>query len=268
MRQEFHPKPPALVKGRYSARLATSADERLAVQRLRHLCFVEASGGQSRPDGLDRDDHDAHCRHAMIEDRRDGRLIATFRLMSLSSGAGIGRSYAAQFYDLTALTGYPGPMAELGRFCVIPGLRDPDVLRVAWGLLTRMVDEAGVTFLFGCASFAGADATPYRGALAMLHARHLAPPSWRPGVRAPEVVALAGPAPDPRLALLQVPPLLRTYLLMGGRVSDHAVIDRDLNTLHVFTGLETGRVPAARARALRAVAETCGNGVEPARVRG
>jgi putative hemolysin len=51
-----------------------------------------------------------------------------------------------------------------------------------------------------------------------------------------------------------MPPLLRTYLLMGGCVSDHAVIDGDLNTLHVFTGLEIAAIPPARARALRAVA--------------
>jgi putative hemolysin len=50
-----------------------------------------------------------------------------------------------------------------------------------------------------------------------------------------------------------MPPLLRSYLAMGGWVSDHAVVDRDLGTLHVFTGLEIGAIPAARARQLRAV---------------
>ena len=51
-----------------------------------------------------------------------------------------------------------------------------------------------------------------------------------------------------------MPPLLRTYLMMGGWVSDHAVVDDDMNTLHVFTGLEIAAVPPARARALRMVA--------------
>ena len=50
-----------------------------------------------------------------------------------------------------------------------------------------------------------------------------------------------------------LPPLLRTYLAMGGWVSDHAVIDRDLDTLHVFTAVEVARIPPARARALRAL---------------
>ena len=51
-----------------------------------------------------------------------------------------------------------------------------------------------------------------------------------------------------------MPPLLRTYLGMGGWVSDHAVIDRDLDTLHVFTGVEVGAIPDRRKRALRALA--------------
>ena len=41
---------------------------------------------------------------------------------------------------------------------------------------------------------------------------------------------------------------------MGGWVSDHAVVDAEMNTLHVFTGVEIGAIPAARARALRLVA--------------
>ena len=47
-----------------------------------------------------------------------------------------------------------------------------------------------------------------------------------------------------------MPPLLRSYLMMGGWVSDHAVVDKDLNTLHVFTGLELSQVPKGRARLL------------------
>ena len=47
-----------------------------------------------------------------------------------------------------------------------------------------------------------------------------------------------------------MPSLLRAYLLMGGWVSDHAVIDKKLNTLHVFTGLEVSKIPNAKKRFL------------------
>ena len=51
-----------------------------------------------------------------------------------------------------------------------------------------------------------------------------------------------------------MPPLLRTYLAMGGWVGRHAVLDRGLGTIHVLTAVETARIPPARARALRALA--------------
>jgi putative hemolysin len=50
--------------------------------------------------------------------------------------------------------------------------------------------------------------------------------------------------------MLKMPPLLRAYLLMGGWVSDHAVIDKKLNTIHVFTGLEVSKIPNAKKRFL------------------
>jgi hypothetical protein len=42
---------------------------------------------------------------------------------------------------------------------------------------------------------------------------------------------------------------------MGGWVSDHAVIDPMMNTLHVFTAVPIAAIPEGRARLLRALAE-------------
>jgi putative hemolysin len=56
--------------------------------------------------------------------------------------------------------------------------------------------------------------------------------------------------PNFKMAILKMPSLLRAYLLMGGWVSDHAVIDKKLNTLHVFTGLEVSKIPNAKKRFL------------------
>ncbi|MGZ9812437.1 GNAT family N-acetyltransferase [Pseudoroseicyclus sp. H15] len=249
------------VKGRYQAREATNAGDLAACQRLRHLCFVERAGGAPRPGGLDSDDFDAACRHVMIEEQRGGRLVACFRLLPLQSGAEIGLSYSAQFYDLSALAAFEGPMMELGRFCLTPELNAAeaaDVLRIAWGAMTCIVETEGAEMLFGCSSFAGTDSEAYLDAFTMLGERHLAPRRFLPRIKAPSVYPFAEilrrRVPDRRRGRLGLPPLLKTYLAMGGWVSDHAVVDHDMNTLHVFTGLEIGAIPAARVKALRAVA--------------
>ncbi len=240
-----------LRKGRYAARLAVSAGDIAAAQALRGLCF-------RGPGQLDADRFDDACLHVLVEEDRSGTLVCCFRLLPLARGSEIAQSYSAQFYELSALADFEGPMVEMGRFCIHPEWRDADILRVAWGAMTQFVDENGIQMLFGCSSFKGTEAADYLDAFAMLKERHLAPRRWLPRVKAPRVFRfarrLARRAPDARQAALTMPPLLRTYLAMGGWVSDHAVVDRDLNTLHVFTGLEIGAVPAARARLLRLVA--------------
>lgn len=238
----------ALSKGRYLARMACGATDLGAAQALRARAFGAARDG---------DAFDAICRHVLVEDRATGTLVCCFRLLPLESGAEIGRSYAAQFYDLAALAAYPGAMLEIGRFCTHPDGHDPDILRLAWGALTRLVDAGGSRMLFGCSSFQGTTVEPYREAFMLLAAGHLAPLHWRPRVKAPYVVRFAETRrcpPDLRRGWQQMPPLLRSYLAIGGWVSDHAVVDRDLGTLHVFTALEISAIPPARAKALRAVA--------------
>ena len=210
-----------------------------------------------RTTGPDRDRFDRECAHVLVHEVRSGTLVCCFRMLVLEGGAEVGRSYSAQFYGLEALAGFEGRMVEMGRFCIHPDWKDPDILRVAWGAMTAYVDAEGVEMLFGCSSFHGTDAEAYADAFAMLKERHLAPKRWLPKVKAPKVFRFAQKLrrkPDAKQAMLRMPPLLRTYLLMGGWVSDHAVVDSHMNTLHVFTGLEINAIPPARKRLLRATA--------------
>lgn len=245
-----------LRKGQYCARLAQSDHDIETAQRLRHRCFMDLGGAVASADGRDRDRFDNRCQHVLVEDRNGGRVVASFRLMLLPDGRGLADCYSAQCYDLTGLGGFAAPMAELGRFCCDPDLSDPDILRIAWGALTRLVDDAGVQMLFGCSSFPGTDPARFEAAFALLAARHLGPAQWQPGPLADETAPLRGRVPtgaDGAKALRLLPPLLRTYLGMGGWVGGHAVIDRQMNTLHVFTGLVIADVPPRRASALRAL---------------
>jgi putative hemolysin len=243
---------PLLSKGRYTVRFADGAQDVQAAQRLRALTFKDPTFE------LDVDDYDDRCLHMLVEDVAKDTLVCCFRLMPLDSGKTIGQSYSAQHYELSSLTNYEGAMVEIGRFCVHPDHSDPDILRVAWGALSTYIDDAGVEMLFGCSSFKGTSEEAYLDSFSLLKDRHLAPKRWLPRVKAPAIFPFARKLrlrrPDLKAAMKNMPPLLRTYLMMGGWVSDHAVVDRDMNTLHVFTGLEIGAIPPKRKQLLRAVA--------------
>ncbi|HCQ64342.1 MAG TPA: ornithine-acyl-ACP acyltransferase [Rhodobacteraceae bacterium] len=233
--------------GRYRVRLAETRSDLARAQALRARLFRGPAGAE------DGDGFDPRCRHVLVEARASGALVCTYRLLDLCDGSRINESYAAQFYELAPLGDFGGPMVEMGRFCIAPEAGDGDVLRLAWAAMTRIVEADGIEMLFGCSSFHGTDETEFLDAFALLKARYIAPRKWRPRVKAPDVFRFARAlrrTPDPKKAQKMMPPLLRAYLMMGGWVSDHAVRDRDLGTMHVFTGLEVGRVPANRRRAL------------------
>jgi putative hemolysin len=209
---------------------------------------LELRGRVFRGGGDDRDDFDDQALHLTVADGLGVFACARLRLGAVSD------SYSAQFYDLAGLSGQAGVKLELGRFCLAPGRQEPDALRLIWAMLTRVVDRQGIGMIYGCASFHGMEPAPYAAAFAELGGRHLAPDGWMPGVKAEETLFLQSFTPDPLQALRQMPPLLRSYLSIGGKVSDHAVIDRDLGTIHVFCGLEVAKVPPARAASLRRLA--------------
>ncbi len=238
-------------RGKYQIRMAQGAADLAECQRLRMRAF-------KRRDGRDSDLFDDLCIHVMVEDTAAEALVGCFRILPLPDGRQIEASYSAQYYELSKLRAFRGKMVEMGRFCVDPGTTDPDILRMVWGALTRYVDENDVEMLFGCTSFSGTTPESYSDAFALLKDKHLAPSQWLPRIKAPECFAFAKflhrRKPDLKQAMLAMPPLLRSYLTLGGWVSDHAVVDRDMNTLHVFTGLEIRAIPAARKRLLRAVA--------------
>jgi len=243
-----------LSKGRYRARIAQGSEDMARAQALRHMAFFGEPG-------RDADPFDPRCLHVLIEEVKTGTLRCCFRLLPLKTGADLPQSYSAQYYDLDALQGYEGPMMEMGRFCIDPASQDADVLRVAWGAMTKLVEQSGAQMLFGCSSFQGMNAETYMDAFAVLHEKHLAPKRWLPKVKAPRVFRFAqhfrrskDHKTDRKRAMLRMPPLLKTYLLMGGWVSDHAVVDPEMNTLHVFTALEINAIPPGRAKLLRATA--------------
>ncbi|KQI68467.1 hypothetical protein AN189_09085 [Loktanella sp. 3ANDIMAR09] len=225
-----------------TVRAAAGPVDLLACQMLRHRCFFGT-------DGCDSDGHDAICDHLMIE--QDGVLRGTLRTLLVDDGRDLDRTLTAQSYDLSPLRDYPAPVLEIGRFCIGAGALDAHVMRVALGALAGLVDRAGIGLMIGCTSLAGSDPARHAAALAVLGRHHVGPDRMRPLRAATTTVPLGGQVTDRRRAVASLPPLLRSYLGLGGWVSDHAVIDAAMDTVHVFTCVEVDRIPAIRASALR-----------------
>lgn len=196
----------------------------------------------------DEDRFDKAAEHWIVMDGQGA--VAALRVFIHRDAGSVLAGYSAQHYGLDRFAALPGVKIEVGRLATDPTTSNPDVLRSVMAALTRAVDAVDASFLFGCSSFAGADLELHRAALARLGRDHLAPDRWRPHCIHPNAL----PLPRAATATGTVPSLLAGYLQLGGGVSDHAVIDRTLDTLHVFTGVEIAAIPPRRAARLRALA--------------
>ena len=230
--------------GHYRARFASSQKDILAAQTLRYQCF-----NLSNKFELDVDDFDTVCQHVLIENLETERLICCYRILKFDNGENISSSYSSKFYDLKALESYTEPMIEIGRFCIDSELNDPSVVLTAWAALAQIVDQNQTELLFGCSSFEGIEKEKYLDSFALLRDRYMAPDHWRPKIKAAQVFYYSKDLiykVDKKKALLNMPPLLKTYLSMGAWVSDHAVVDLNMKTLHLFTGMEISKIPKSR----------------------
>lgn len=214
--------------GPYVIGIAETQAERRAALALRALAF---RGGRAS----DEDRFDGPSLHLLIRRPGDEMALAAARIMPFATAAAAVSGYTGQFYDLRHLAHQPGPWAEMGRICLHPGHRTPELPRLMWAAITATLHQLETRFLFGCSSFPGAALARHAPALAYLHQHALGPRALCPPARIPNHQPVPhGTPPDPR----GLPPLLRLYLGLGAWVGADHVLDPDLDTLHIFTALD------------------------------
>ena len=204
----------------------------------------------------DTDELDKKCIHFLIFDKlNSNKLVCVFRVYIMLNFNQIKNSYSHQFYKLNNLKKIKEPMLELGRFCIDPKYKDPKIIMTAWFAIRNLVEKNHIKFLFGCSSFFGTSIEKYSDCFKFLKSKYIAPKNLVPYVKAPKVFKFNKLVNLNNFCLKKVrntlPPLLSSYLKLGGWVSDHVVIDHDLQTMHVFTGLEIKDIPDKRLRFLK-----------------
>jgi L-ornithine Nalpha-acyltransferase len=239
-------------------RLAVDEVDRRAAERLRYEVFVEELGGDGplvdHAGRFERDVFDPVFDHLVLVDETQGQdrldhVVGVYRLLPEGRSA---RFYSEDEYDLEPLRRTGRRLLELGRSCIRREYRGGMALPLLWAGLADYVRAGGFEVLFGVASLHGTDIDALAEPLSHLYHAHLAPPDLR--VRALEAhrqpMDLIPPDRIDRVrAMKAVPPLIKSYLKLGGFVGDGAFIDRPFNTTDVCLVMDTARMSeAARTR--------------------
>lgn len=239
--------------GGLEVRLATSAAEVEAAQRLRYDIFYREMSAKPSPEmlatGRDFDEYDPICEHLLIFDNDDGgKVVATYRLMREYAAARSPKGfYTAGEYDISAmLKARQGQrLLELGRSCVLKDYRTGPTMQLLWrGLLVYLIKN-DVSLMFGCASLPGTDPSALALELSYLYHFHLAPEGERVRALAERYTPMdliPKDKIDEAEALRALPPLVKGYVRSGAKIGDGAVIDYQFGTTDVLIYLPVANI--------------------------
>ena len=222
-----------LEAGNYIARLALSEADRRAAFRLRFQVFnIELGEGlaSSYNTEMDIDLFDEVCDHLLVEDRRTGEILGTYRMQMGDVAARNYGYYSALEFDLSPFESRRDGIVELGRACIHRDHRCPEVLNLLWRGIARYALANGGRYMVGCCSLTSQD--PEMG-----HAVYRALGSYmiEPDLRTRPTPAYAMPPSAGQPVEAIVPKLLRAYLTIGARICGEPAIDRDFGTIDFLT---------------------------------
>lgn len=210
-----------------SVRLAASAADVIAAQRLRYKVFCEEMGAElHRHDGRDVDAFDAVCEHLIVIDEALGKVVGTYRILAPWGARAVKRMYSEGEFRIDSLKPIAHEIFEVGRACIHPAYRSSGALARLWTGLGAYVREHGVKYLTGCASVPLDSGSLNLGSLrAELMSKHLAPEDFRV-----EPIRGLQSLGDPLGARPAVPPLLKGYLRLGAWVCGEPAWDPDFDS--------------------------------------
>jgi putative hemolysin len=227
--------------GQYDVRLAETDAEVHAAQKLRYEVLFKESGGRITKEMLnserEEDEWDAVAYHVVVVDRKKhNQVVGTVRLVSNEALEEGQEFYTEHAFNLDGLRGHYSKALELSRACVSPEGRGGAILMLIWKFTMQFIEQNRYEVLFGCASFHGTDYQQHTEILSYLYNKHLASEALMPipkgSVQNVAIKEFSIP-PGKGKERGKVPTMLRGYLKIGARISDHAIIDPVFNTTFV-----------------------------------
>lgn len=233
---------------RYELRLAASADDVRAAQRLRFAVFnVELGEGLpgAEATGLDADEFDPVCDHLLIEERATGAIVGTYRLQTgaVAGVSGVGY-YSAREFDFGMFEPVRAEMVELGRACVAAEHRNQSVLGLLWRGIATYAPERGARYLVGCSSLTSQNAAEGLATYAVLARGSLAAEQWRTQPLAEWRCEATAEEIQEAKARVKIPRLMMAYLAAGAGICGEPAIDREFKTIDFLTWMDLRSMPA------------------------
>ena len=189
---------------------------------------------------LDYDKVDKFADHLIVIDKNrrgiKNKIVGTYRLLRGDIAAHCGEFYTSSEFDLSKiLKSYKNnQILELGRSCVHQDYRNGTIMNLLWKAIAEYVKLYDIKILLGCASFHGTDVMKYTNELSYLRKNFSLPDEL--SVKSldtkiyPAYNKINSTTNDLR-TFVKLPPLIKGYLRIGGKVSHDCFVDYKFNTI-------------------------------------
>ena len=158
-----------------------------------------------------------------------------------------GGFYTSSEFDLSKiLNSYKNKqILELGRSCVHQNYRNGTIMKLLWKAIAEYVKLYEIKILLGCASFHGTNVMKYANELSYLRKNFSLPDEF--SVKSldtkiyPSYTEINSNINDLR-TFVKLPPLVKGYLRIGGKVSYDCFVDYKFNTIDLCVIVNTKNI--------------------------
>ena len=200
---------------------------------------------------LDYDKIDKFADHLIVIDKNikgiKSKIVGTYRLLRGDIAAHCGGFYTSSEFDLSKiLNSYKNnQILELGRSCVHKNYRNGTIMNLLWKAIAEYVKLYDIKILLGCASFHGTNVMKYANELSYLRKNFSLPDklsvkSLDPKIY-PAYTEIDTNINDLR-TFVKLPPLVKGYLRIGGKVSYDFFVDYKFNTIDLCVIVNTKNI--------------------------
>ncbi len=236
-------------------KLAETKSEIKKAQALRYSVFYKEKKAtptiSEKLFRLDYDTVDKFADHVIVIDKNSkgnkNKIVGTYRLIRGDIASKFGGFYTSSEFDLSKILKIYKHyhILELGRSCVHQDYRNGTIMNLLWKAIAEYVKLYDIKILLGCASFHGTNVMKYTNELSYLRKNFLLPDELSVKSLDPKICTISteinSNINDLRI-FFKLPPLLKGYLRIGGKVSHDCFVDYKFNTIDLCVVVKTNNI--------------------------
>ena len=239
----------------FRIKIAEKSSELKKAQALRYSVFYKEKKAiptiSKKILKLDYDKVDNFADHLIVIDKnRKGiknKIVGTYRLIRGDIASHFGGFYTSTEFDLSSImTSYKqNEILELGRSCVHEDYRNGAIMHLLWRAIAEYVKLYDIKILLGCVSFNGIDIMKYADELSYLRKNFSLPEEFSVKSLDKKIYPVCTETnlkTNNFRTFVKLPPLIKGYLRLGGKVSYDYFVDRKFNTIDLCVVVNTDSI--------------------------